>query len=286
MVFTASSEEVMSLLDEVSILLKGIALTSLWGRTMTEELAHFLGTSLEGLGNSPRGTIQCTSFFFVFQVVSLPPDETPSYYQPCSKQSRNGIRVPHGWRQCLRNSRKDALGLYKCCFSSVVLSEVGTSTFQSRHVLDLVLRGVSKVSPMLRVLVVDQTSVPFVHRTLVFSVLTSMETMLYLLHRYCSLPAPYLLRGLATPYLLRRLAAPLLPGSLATPYLIEETGVLLTSLRGLASLLISLRKMVAPYLLSRTSYSLTWLVWKRCSLTLEGDCTPELLRGLRTSYSS
>ncbi|GJU04152.1 hypothetical protein Tco_1114490 [Tanacetum coccineum] len=49
---------------------------------------------------------------------------------------------------------------------------------------------------MLRVLVVDQTSVSFVHRTSVFSVLTPIETMLYLLHSYslppeetgCSLP--------------------------------------------------------------------------------------------------
>nr|GEX65515.1 hypothetical protein [Tanacetum cinerariifolium] len=45
-----------------------------------------------------------------------------------------------------------------------------------------------KVVSMLRVLVVDQTYVPFVHRTSDFSVLTPMETMLYLLHMYSSLP--------------------------------------------------------------------------------------------------
>nr|GEY38784.1 hypothetical protein [Tanacetum cinerariifolium] len=100
---------------------------------------------------------------------------------------------------------------------------------------------------MLPVLVVDQMFVLFVHRTLVVSVLALMETMIYLLHRYCtlslegtcyslppeetscflpleetscslppeesscSLPrlaAPYLLRRLATPYLLRGLATP------------------------------------------------------------------------------
>ncbi|GJZ52614.1 hypothetical protein Tco_0607129 [Tanacetum coccineum] len=41
---------------------------------------------------------------------------------------------------------------------------------------------------MLQVLTVGQTSVPFVHRTSVVSVLAPMETMLYLLHRHCSLP--------------------------------------------------------------------------------------------------
>nr|GEY69995.1 hypothetical protein [Tanacetum cinerariifolium] len=83
---------------------------------------------------------------------------------------------------------------------------------------------------MLQVLAVDQKSVPFVHRTLVVSVLASMETMLYLLHRHltlppketccslppketcCSLPpeetcCPYLLKRLIASYLLRRLAA-------------------------------------------------------------------------------
>nr|GEW40616.1 hypothetical protein [Tanacetum cinerariifolium] len=82
---------------------------------------------------------------------------------------------------------------------------------------------------MLQVLAVDQKSVPFVHRTLVVSVLASMETMLYLLHRHhtlppketccslppketcCSLPpeetcCPYLLKRLVASYLLRRLA--------------------------------------------------------------------------------
>nr|GEU47349.1 hypothetical protein [Tanacetum cinerariifolium] len=52
---------------------------------------------------------------------------------------------------------------------------------------------------MLQVLVVDQTSVTFVH--------------------HMRLAAPYLLRGLATHYLLRRLAAPYLLRGLATPYL-------------------------------------------------------------------
>ncbi|GKF10611.1 hypothetical protein Tco_0048537 [Tanacetum coccineum] len=41
---------------------------------------------------------------------------------------------------------------------------------------------------MLPVLAVDQMSVPFVHRMSVVSVLAPMETMLYLLHRYCTLP--------------------------------------------------------------------------------------------------
>nr|GEV64882.1 hypothetical protein [Tanacetum cinerariifolium] len=41
---------------------------------------------------------------------------------------------------------------------------------------------------MLPVLAVDQMSVPFLHRTLVIGVLAPMETMLYLLHRYCTLP--------------------------------------------------------------------------------------------------
>nr|GEY37832.1 hypothetical protein [Tanacetum cinerariifolium] len=41
---------------------------------------------------------------------------------------------------------------------------------------------------MLQLLVVGQTSMPFVHRTSVVSVLALMETMLYLLHWYCSLP--------------------------------------------------------------------------------------------------
>ncbi|GJT58619.1 hypothetical protein Tco_1002152 [Tanacetum coccineum] len=54
------------------------------------------------------------------------------------------------------------------------------------HVSDFVL-GV-KVVFMLQVLVVDQTSVTFVHRTSVVGVLAPMETMLYLLRRYCTLP--------------------------------------------------------------------------------------------------
>nr|GEX33613.1 hypothetical protein [Tanacetum cinerariifolium] len=41
---------------------------------------------------------------------------------------------------------------------------------------------------MLQVLVVDQTFVPFVDHMSVVSVLAPMETMLYLLHMYCSLP--------------------------------------------------------------------------------------------------
>ncbi|GJX64145.1 hypothetical protein Tco_0298488 [Tanacetum coccineum] len=41
---------------------------------------------------------------------------------------------------------------------------------------------------MLPVLAVDQMSVSFVHRTSVVSVLDPIETMLYLLHRYCTLP--------------------------------------------------------------------------------------------------
>ncbi|GKD54871.1 hypothetical protein Tco_1288258 [Tanacetum coccineum] len=41
---------------------------------------------------------------------------------------------------------------------------------------------------MLPVLAVDQMYVPFVHRTSVVSILALMETMLYLLHGYCTLP--------------------------------------------------------------------------------------------------
>ncbi|GKE77622.1 hypothetical protein Tco_1543742, partial [Tanacetum coccineum] len=37
-------------------------------------------------------------------------------------------------------------------------------------------------------MVMDQTSVPFVHPMSVISVLAPMETMFHLLHRYCSLP--------------------------------------------------------------------------------------------------
>ncbi|GKA59405.1 hypothetical protein Tco_0758718 [Tanacetum coccineum] len=84
----------------------------------------------------------------------------------------------------------------------------------------------------------------------VVSVLAPMETMLYLLHMYCSLPpeetwcslpheerlvVPYLLRRLAAPYLLRRLAAPYLLRRLGAPYL--------------------LMRLVVPYLLTR-HYSL------------------------------
>ncbi|GKE50480.1 hypothetical protein Tco_1481738, partial [Tanacetum coccineum] len=54
------------------------------------------------------------------------------------------------------------------------------------HVSDFVL-GV-KVVFMLQLLVVNQTSVIFVHRTSIISVLAPMETMLYLLRRYCTLP--------------------------------------------------------------------------------------------------
>ncbi|GJV95242.1 hypothetical protein Tco_1546819 [Tanacetum coccineum] len=54
-----------------------------------------------------------------------------------------------------------------------------------------------KVVSMLQVLVVDQTFVPFVHRTSVVSVLAPMERMLHLMCRHCSLPpvqtaSPYL----------------------------------------------------------------------------------------------
>ncbi|GKE43600.1 hypothetical protein Tco_1470884, partial [Tanacetum coccineum] len=70
---------------------------------------------------------------------------------------------------------------------------------------------------MLQVLV-DQMSVPFVHRTSVVSVLTPMETTLYLLCRHCSLP-PERIDG---PYLLRRLLALTLPLEETTgPYLIS-----------------------------------------------------------------
>ncbi|GKD95649.1 hypothetical protein Tco_1379546, partial [Tanacetum coccineum] len=41
---------------------------------------------------------------------------------------------------------------------------------------------------MLHVLTMGQTSVPFIHRMSVVSVLALMETMLYILHRHCSLP--------------------------------------------------------------------------------------------------
>nr|GEU55551.1 hypothetical protein [Tanacetum cinerariifolium] len=41
---------------------------------------------------------------------------------------------------------------------------------------------------MLSLLIVDQMSVPFLHRMSVVNVLASMETMLFLLHRYCTLP--------------------------------------------------------------------------------------------------
>ncbi|GKB97486.1 hypothetical protein Tco_0983623, partial [Tanacetum coccineum] len=84
------------------------------------------------------------------------------------------------------------------------------------HVSALVF-GV-KVFSILQVLIVDQTSVIFVHRASVVSVLAPMETMLHLECRHCSLPpvqtvAPYLLCRLlflpreqtAAPYLLCRL---------------------------------------------------------------------------------
>ncbi|GKB89912.1 hypothetical protein Tco_0962184 [Tanacetum coccineum] len=67
------------------------------------------------------------------------------------------------------------------------------------HVSDLVF-GVKVVS-ILQVLVVDQMFVPFVHPTSVVSVLTPIETMLYLLCRHCYLPP----ERTAGPYLLRRL---------------------------------------------------------------------------------
>nr|GEU75208.1 hypothetical protein [Tanacetum cinerariifolium] len=71
---------------------------------------------------------------------------------------------------------------------------------------------------MLQVLVVDQTSVTFVHHMRLAApyLLRGLATP-YLLRR---LVAPYLLRGLATPYLLRRLVAPYLLRGLATPYLL------------------------------------------------------------------
>ncbi|GKA72598.1 hypothetical protein Tco_0778814 [Tanacetum coccineum] len=61
--------------------------------------------------------------------------------------------------------------------------------------------GRVKVVPMFQVLVMDQTSVPFVHRMSVVSVLAPMETVLYLLRRHRSLPP----EETAAPYLLRRL---------------------------------------------------------------------------------
>ncbi|GJX05036.1 hypothetical protein Tco_0190952 [Tanacetum coccineum] len=45
-----------------------------------------------------------------------------------------------------------------------------------------------KVVSMLPVLAVDQIFVPFVHHKSIVNVLAPMETMLYLLHRYCNLP--------------------------------------------------------------------------------------------------
>nr|GEX35496.1 hypothetical protein [Tanacetum cinerariifolium] len=89
---------------------------------------------------------------------------------------------------------------------------------------------------MLSVMAVDQMSVPFVHRTSVVCVLAPMETMFYLLHRYCTSPleetccsyllrrlaASYLLRRLANPYLLRRLTISYIPRRLATPYLLRR----------------------------------------------------------------
>ncbi|GKA21159.1 hypothetical protein Tco_0701148 [Tanacetum coccineum] len=61
----------------------------------------------------------------------------------------------------------------------------GSSRTALNNVSDFVF-GV-KVVPMLQVLAVDQTHVSFVHRTSVVSVLASMGTRLYLLHRYYSL---------------------------------------------------------------------------------------------------
>ncbi|GJZ80986.1 hypothetical protein Tco_0645980 [Tanacetum coccineum] len=81
-----------------------------------------------------------------------------------------------------------------------------------------------KVVSMLQVLVVDQTSMPFVHRTSVVSLLTPMETTIYLL----SLPP----KQPAAPFLLRRLLALTLPPRrlLALTLFSEETvGSYLTS---------------------------------------------------------
>ncbi|GKC54572.1 hypothetical protein Tco_1077317 [Tanacetum coccineum] len=96
---------------------------------------------------------------------------------------------------------------------------------------------------MLHVLTVGQTSMPFVHHTSVVTVLALMETMLYILHRHCSLPPeetgctlpleetccsltacslPSEERRLAAPYLLRRLAAPYLMRRLAASYLMRR----------------------------------------------------------------
>nr|GEU63389.1 protein SYM-1 like [Tanacetum cinerariifolium] len=77
---------------------------------------------------------------------------------------------------------------------------------QSLACIGLCLRGQSCLHASS---LVDRTSVLFVHRTSVISLLASIETMLYLLYRHCSLPsketaASYLLKT-ADPYLLRRL---------------------------------------------------------------------------------
>nr|GFA09528.1 hypothetical protein [Tanacetum cinerariifolium] len=79
--------------------------------------------------------------------------------------------------QQLSSGNSSALTVAKCSSSGIFIASSGNGL--ENFIPNKVYRDQQ---------ILPETYVPFVHRTSDFSVLTPMETMLYLLHMYSSLP--------------------------------------------------------------------------------------------------
>ncbi|GJV59222.1 hypothetical protein Tco_1465322 [Tanacetum coccineum] len=183
---------------------------------------------------------------FLDHIVSLPPDETPSYYQPLLKASRLGQSCLHAPSTSCGSDVCIGLCLLRRLAAPYLLRGLATPYLLRRLVAPYLLRGLAT---------------PYLLRRLDALYLLKGLANPYLLRR---LAAPYLLRGLATPYLLRRLVASYLLMGPATPYPMRKLATPYL-LRGLATPYL-LRRLAAPYLMRRLATSN--LLRRHCSLAI------------------